>query len=637
MVKQGFVILLAMVLHVSVFSQSGLWSVANIPEELKKDAGSVIRLSEAVFTVKSPSEAFLEEKFVITILHESHRKQAYFVEHFDKLIKLGNIQIYLYDKNGKLIERVSKSDIHERSVVGAGSLYDDSKIKVYDPECHEYPFTIEYSFKKTYKGVLMYPSYPTLNDYNISLQQGKFEVRMPAGMELRYMAKNTSVTPEITTSKDGTTYQWLFQDVPAVQYESYDTYFKDLIPVVWIAPTEFELDDYVGNAESWESLGKWIYDLTKDRDELPESIRSEVLVLTQDAPGQREKVKRLYEYMQQKTRYVNVSIGIGGWQPFSAMEVEKNGYGDCKALSNYMFSLLKAVDIPSYYTVIRSGEDAIPIDVNFPSQQFNHVILCVPDGQDSLWLECTSQRNPFNYLGTFTENRTALLVNAEGGHLVKTPALTEDDNVRICKAVISIDGQGNAVAQVNNFYQGSFYDDHVGVYYVEGKKRMDQVRKGIHIKHFSLQDQDYSIVENRTDLPSLSEEYNLEAERYVKKMGDRLIFDVNFFNSSVDIPSAVNKQHSDLLLKEASTRIDSLIFVVPFGYYVKSFPENDTILSEFGSYFTTYQLTGNRLSCARKQISVKGIFPDEKYDDLRSYFKKINQADGKKVMVLPLN
>jgi hypothetical protein len=636
MLKQGVVFLIVLVFQLPLLSQSGAWSVDSIPEELKKDAGSVIRLSEAIFTVKSPSEATLEEKFVITILHESHRNQAYFVEHFDKLIKLSNIEIFLYDKHGKLIERVAKSDIHERSVIGSGSLYDDNKIKVYDPEYHQYPFTIEYSFKRTYKGVLMYPSYATVNDYNMSLQQGKFEVRMPSGMKLRYMAKNTPVIPEITTSKDETTCQWLFQDIPAVVKESYDTYFRDLIPVVWIAPTEFEMDGYAGNAESWQSLGKWIYDLTKDRDELPESTEKEVLALTQDAPDQREKVKRLYEYMQQKTRYVNISIGIGGWQPFPAMEVEENGYGDCKALSNYMFSLLKAVDIPSYYTVIRAGEDALPIDVDFPSQQFNHVILCVPDGQDSLWLECTSQRNPFNYLGSFTENRMALLVNAEGGHLVKTPALTEVNNLRIRKALITIDGQGNAVAQVNNFYQGSFYDNHVGVYYVEGKKRMDRVRKGIHIQHFSLRDQDYSIIENRSDMPFLAEDYTLEAERFVKKMGDRLIFDVNFFNSSVDIPSAINKQHADLLIEEASTRIDSLIFVVPFGYYVKSFPENDTIDSEFGSYSSTYQLDGNTLSYVRKQISSKGIFPDEKYDDLRNYFKKINQADGKKVMVLPL-
>ena len=53
-----------------------------------------------------------------------------------------------------------------------------------------------------------------------------------------------------------------------------------------------------------------------------------------------DKVKKIYQYMQNKTRYVNVSIGIGGWMPMSPEEVRKKGYGDCKGLTNYMKTML---------------------------------------------------------------------------------------------------------------------------------------------------------------------------------------------------------------------------------------------------------------------------------------------------------
>jgi hypothetical protein len=68
------------------------------------------------------------------------------------------------------------------------------------------------------------------------------------------------------------------------------------------------------------------------------------------------------------------------------------------------------------------------VDPDFPENGFNHVILCVPDQKDSVWLECTSSSNEFNELGTFTENRYALLITDEGGALVPTPKSYSSSN-----------------------------------------------------------------------------------------------------------------------------------------------------------------------------------------------------------------
>jgi hypothetical protein len=100
--------------------------------------------------------------------------------------------------------------------------------------------------------------------------------------------------------------------------------------------------------------------------------------------------------------------------------------------------MLEAVGIKSNLVIIKSGAAIKNFKTDFVSNQFDHVILCVPQPNDTVWLECTSAHLPFNVLGSFTENRTALMITETGGYLINTPTTSQFQNLRNTKTEIKI-------------------------------------------------------------------------------------------------------------------------------------------------------------------------------------------------------
>jgi transglutaminase-like putative cysteine protease len=134
-------------------------------------------------------------------------------------------------------------------------------------------------------------------------------------------------------------------------------------------------------------FGKWMHDqLLTGTEAVPQSTKEDVIRLTQGIDSNLEKARIVYQYIQDRTRYISIQIGIGGWKPMSAMEVDQLGYGDCKGLTNYTKSLMEIAGVDAYYTVVYGGKEIIDLDSEFSSLQGNHVILTLPtDGEPYFW------------------------------------------------------------------------------------------------------------------------------------------------------------------------------------------------------------------------------------------------------------
>jgi hypothetical protein len=366
---------------------------------------------------------------------------------------------------------------------------------------------------------------------------------------------------------------------------------------------------------------------------LPEDIKQKVHALADNLKDTMQKIDVLYKYLQQNSRYVNVSLGIGGMQPFDANYVATNKYGDCKALSNYMIALLKEAGIRADYAEIEADDDAESMVIDFPMHQFNHATVCVPLQKDSIWLECTDQTKPAGYAGTFTGNRYALLNDEEGGHVVSTPVYTAKDNMVVRKIEGAIDNTGNLTAKVSTHYAGCESDDLQLRLDEANKQQVEDILK----EEFDIPTYDvtkYNYKQNKSIVPSIDEDLEITAINYASAMGKRFFLMPDVMTHQPQKIDTSDKRLYDIVLKKSFTQIDSISIKLSGNYTVESLPKDVDIKTPYGDYSIAYKYVDNTVLCVRKFQQNTARFPASEYVSFASFLNTIYKVDRNKIVFI---
>ncbi len=629
---KALLILLLVIMTNRTWSADLKYPVSAIPEELKENVNVVVREDHMVYIIYSKHRALSRIQFVVTILNDKGNDYARKTVYYNNLSKVTDMNAVVYDATGKQIKKLRNNEIYEQSAYD-GSLYSDLRLKHVDLSQANYPYTVAFDYEIEYKYLYSIPSSYLISEKQ-SLQSATYQLIFPPALKPRYYTRNLNdVKPAMGKSSDGMeSITWTFQNLKPIKHEVNGPRISELVPEIMAAPSDFEYDGYPGKMSTWTDYGKWLALLNKDRDALPEPTRNKVRLMTADLKTVEEKVKVLYEYMQSRSRYVSIQYGIGGLQPFPASVVDEKGYGDCKALSNYMVALLKEAGIKGYYATISAGYDQPEIIVDFPSHQGNHVIVAVPNAKDTLWMECTSQTMPFGYLGSFTADRYALFVTEEGGKLVRTPNYTADQNKLTRTAKVIVDLAGNAKADVSTRYSGMQYDAVEDIINDGPDDQKKWIESNTDIPSFSITS--YSVKGYRDKIPSVQLNLSLTMNRYASVSGKRLFVVPNLMNRvSVTLQKEENRK-TEVVRKSNYLAMDTVILQIPESLYPEFLPAASKFTSRFGEYESNYQFKDGIVVYTRRLKAWKGKFPKETYNELVEFLKNVSKADNTKLVFL---
>jgi len=622
---------IAMLFAITALAADGEYSVARIPLSLLKNANVVRRLEAEEFILKNPAEATYKRKIVLTIMNAAGDGYAGLVNYYNKFVEIKSIEGYLYDANGKELKKLKSKDVQDKSGVDDNNLIDDTRYKEHNFYYKVYPYTVAYEVELKFNGTMFYPDWSPQPYQLQSVQESRFILTCPENYEFRYKAYQYDGQPAVAAGKGTKSYTWEIKNLPAFSREAYAPGNRRIRPLVLFGPTEFEMQNYKGNMRNWEDLGKFIYALRQGRDELPDDVKRTVHRLTDNLTDPAAKVKVLYEFLQQNSRYISIQLGIGGWQPFDAKFVAAKKYGDCKALSNYMLALLKEAGIPSLYTVISAGEGKEDIFTDFPSSQFNHAIVCVPLAKDTLWLECTDQFKSCGYMGGFTGNRHALVVDENGGKLVRTPlySMNENKQVRNIKAVL--DEEGNLQLKAGTLYTGMQQDDlHYLLTRLTRDKLKEHLTEELNFSTYDINSFDYK--EEKAKLPLLQENLDVSVRGYASITGKRLFIVPNIMSKAGSRLDKDTARKYPIELRYAYVDIDTITIDLPAGFTPESVPAESKISSMFGQYNSSVKVEGNKMTYFRKIEHAGGQFPPSAYEELAKFYEAIYKADRARVV-----
>lgn len=598
---------------------------------LTKEANAVVRSEKIDVEINSISSVTVRTKRVVTVLNKYGKNYADWYEYYSPSRKIKSLEVIIYDALGTEVKKYRKKDFQDQSIYDGFSLMNDDRMKFVEYTPTSYPYTVVFYSAVESSSTAFITQWMPITSLKMGLEKSEYTIINNTDIGIRYHPQNFE-NFDIKKDSVANSKTYTLSNVPAKKGEVYSPSYLEQVPILMVALNQFSLEGVEGQGKDWKSLGKWQYEkLLMGRNKLSQETINEINNLVAGASSDIEKAKLIYEYVQKKTRYISIQLGIGGWMPFQASDVDQLGYGDCKALTNYTKALLDSQNITSHYTVV-FADDRRDIEPNFASMQGNHVILNIPNQEEDIWLECTSQTLPFNFIGSFTDDRNVLVVKPDGGEIKRTKKYLPEENEQLITASINLFADKSMRAKVSLKSKGLEYDNSYGKQFlllkdqkVGYKKRWAYINS-LDVTQVTLEDDKEQIL--------FKEDLHVGSRAYAKKIGSRLLITPNVFGRELKRLPEYQERKQPLIIERGYVHRYDQTITIPDGFQIGELPSIYKIDSEFGTYaFELKKINESQIKCNRFLKIVDGRFPKEKYDSYRQFWEEINKVDHTKIIL----
>jgi len=335
-----------------------------------------------------------------------------------------------------------------------GTFYSDAHVCYFKLPLLKKGSESEVIFKKT----TLDPRYFT-TVYFMAMQpimDQEIKLRVPSWMQLEikeFNFKNFDIKKNISTEGDATIYTYSMKNIPAMSMDDDAPGPSYYVPHILVLcksaqPKDVKIDYF----NSLKDQYAWYSSLVKQIGNDDKTVKEKTLDIIKGASTDEQKVKLIYQWVQDNIRYIAFENGIAGFKPEKAQEVMRKKYGDCKGMANLLTEMLRSINLDARRCWI--GTKHIAYDYSTPSMAVdNHMICAWMKNGKPVFLDATEKYIGFGEIAERIQGRQTLIENGNSFLLERVPVETATQNTSTEHRKFSIDGN-NLKGHVTQVWKG---------------------------------------------------------------------------------------------------------------------------------------------------------------------------------------
>lgn len=382
---------------------------------------------------------------------------------------------------------------------------------------------------------------------------------------------------------------------------------------------------HVSTYKSWDDMGRWYWGLVKDQFIVDDEVRRRVAEITKGATDEKAKVRAVYDFVVQKTRYVALEFGIHGFKPYRCAQIFARGFGDCKDKATLIVAMLKELGIPSTIVIVRTG-----LRGDFETEPaslapFDHAIAYVPSLD--LYLDGTAEFTGSTELPSMDRGALALQVNEGRPKLVHLPVPPASESVssKRVEAVVAPDGSATIDWRVS--VTGSGASSWRARYHAKATQRQ-RVQEDLANELPSLE----VTAVTSNDLDDIEHPVEIKAKAKVptlaRKDGDSRTIAVGAREHMVRSFAVLSARRRDIRIPVLSTQENETVVKLPQGAKILGAPHAAEGKSPYGSFKVEAETNGTTVRVKTSVALTQSRIPASEYAAFRAFCEQVDRELG---------